>query len=61
MDDIFKTVIDQYGQLQGLVNNAARLARQGDAGLMQTWVVSLQRTLNTNLVGTYLMCNEALP
>ena len=60
INDIFKTVIDQYGQLNGLVNNAAILD-QGDAGLMQTSIESFQNTLNTNLVGTFLMCKEALP
>src|SRR5690606_33394712 len=55
---LFAELDARYGRLDVLVNNAGMLERQ--MRLEQMDVARWQRVLNTNLIGTFLCCREAI-
>lgn len=55
---LFAELDKEYGRLDVLVNNAGMLERQ--MRLEQMDVARWQRVLNTNVIGTFLCCREAI-
>ena len=55
---LFAELDARYGRLDALVNNAGMLERQ--MRLEQMDVARWQRVLNTNVIGTFLCCREAI-
>ena len=55
---LFAELDKEYGRLDVLVNNAGMLERQ--MRLEQMDVTRWQRILNTNVIGTFLCCREAI-
>ena len=55
---LFAELDTRYGRLDALVNNAGMLEKQ--MRLEQMDVTRWQRVLNTNVIGTFLCCREAI-
>ena len=55
---LFTELDARYGRLDALVNNAGMLERQ--MRLEQMDVARWQRVLNTNVIGTFICCREAI-
>ena len=55
---LFAELDTRYGRLDALVNNAGMLEKQ--MRLEQMDVARWQRVLNTNVIGTFLCCREAI-
>ncbi|WP_235898585.1 SDR family oxidoreductase [Parahaliea maris] len=55
---LFESIVDHYGRLDALVNNAGILEQQGP--LRDMTATRLQRVFDTNILGSFLCAREAV-
>ncbi len=58
---LFESVIQQFGQLDVLVNNAGVAFSSALEASTEQWLQDLQQTLNVNLIASALLCKLAIP
>ena len=57
---IVQKTVEKHDDLYAIVNTATTFEPE-DAGLLTTSIETWQRTLSTNLTGTFLMCQSVIP
>ena len=58
VEAMYRAIDDEFGRLDGLVNNAGILEQQSD--LLDMTVARWQRILETNVIGSFLCAREAV-